>query len=111
MSKTNYTPAPWAVDINTNHAHEAETIRGADNVRIAATYKIHEHRADKMGAYYETRANARLIAAAPELLEALQDAEFLLRKAGQLAGAMQDSFNRSAADARAAIAKATGGEQ
>jgi hypothetical protein len=48
-----------------------------------------------------------LLAAAPDLLEALRDAEFLLRKAGQLAGPMQDSFNRSAADARAAIAKAT----
>ena len=52
------------------------------------------------------KANARLIACAPELLVALVDAEFLLRKAGQLAGPMQDSFNRSAADARAAIAKA-----
>jgi hypothetical protein len=55
----------------------------------------------------QDEANAQLIAAAPELLEALRDAEFLLRKAGQLAGPMQDSYNRSAADARAAIAKAT----
>jgi len=53
-------------------------------------------------------ANARLIAAAPELLAALEDAEFLLRKAGLMAGPMRDSFNRSASDARAAIAKATG---
>lgn len=52
------------------------------------------------------KANAALIAAAPDLLAALEDAESLLRKAGQLAGPMQDSFNRSAADARAAIAKA-----
>ena len=51
-------------------------------------------------------ANARLIAAAPDLLAALIDAEFLLRKAAQLAGPMQDSFARSAADARAAIARA-----
>ena len=42
------------------------------------------------------------------LLAALEDAEFLLRKAGQLTGPMQDSFNRSAADARAVIAKAKG---
>lgn len=53
-------------------------------------------------------ANAALIAAAPDMLAALQDAEFLLRKAGQLAGPMQDSFKRSAADARTAIAKAEG---
>lgn len=56
----------------------------------------------------EVEANARLIASAPELLAALEDAEFLLRKAGLMAGPMRDSFNRSASDARAAIAKATG---
>ena len=49
---------------------------------------------------------ASLFAAAPELLAALEDAEFLLRKAGLIAGPMQDSFKRSATDARAAIAKA-----
>jgi hypothetical protein len=105
MSKQNHTPAPWAVDINTNHAHEAETIRGADNVRIAATYKIHEHRADRMGAYYETRANARLIAAAPELLEALKVAESELRY--HAATRNSEALNI----VRAAINKATGGEQ
>jgi hypothetical protein len=50
---------------------------------------------------------ASLLAAAPELLAALEDAEFLLRKAGLIAGPMQDSFKRSATDARAAITKAT----
>ena len=43
-----------------------------------------------------------------DLLAALEDAEFLLRKAGLMAGPMRDSFNRSASDARAAIAKAMG---
>ena len=54
------------------------------------------------------RADALLFASAPDLLHALQDAEFLLRKAGLMAGPMRDSFNRSASDARAAIAKARG---
>lgn len=53
-------------------------------------------------------SDAHLIAAGPDLLAALEDAEFLLRKAGLMAGPMRDSFNRSAGDARAAIAKATG---
>ncbi len=53
-------------------------------------------------------ANARLISSSPDLLAALEDAVFLLRKAGLMAGPMRDSFNRSASDARAAIAKATG---
>ena len=56
----------------------------------------------------ENEANMNLIAAAPDLLAALEDAEFLLRKAGLMEGPMRDSFNRSASDARAAIAKAMG---
>ena len=66
---------------------------------------------DKVIAYFPTPSamnKAKLLAAAPELLAALEDAEFLLRKAGLMAGPMRDSFNRSASDARAAIAKATG---
>jgi len=54
-------------------------------------------------------ANARLIAAAPELADALRDAEFLLRKLGQLAGPMQDSCQRCASDARALLARVDGG--
>ena len=38
------------------------------------------------------------------LREALADAEFLMRQAGKHSGPMQDSFNRSAEDARAALA-------
>ena len=43
-----------------------------------------------------------------QLVAALEDAEFLMRQAGKIPGPMQDSFRRSAEDARAAIAKATG---
>ena len=51
------------------------------------------------------------IQATSELLEALKDAEFLLRKLSinwKEAGAMVDSTKRSAENARAAIAKAEG---
>jgi hypothetical protein len=98
MSKQNHTPAPWYVlsEGVTDAAIGYRAIIDADGYTVCNPSPMGE-------------ANARLIAAAPMLLEALQDAEFLLRKAGQLSGAMQDSFNRSAADARAAIQKATGG--
>lgn len=52
-----------------------------------------------------------LMAAAPDMLAALRDAEFLLRKAGINPGEatrMADSFKRCAQDAREAIAKAEG---
>jgi len=70
---TKHTPGPWSVDINTNDPREAETIRGGDGIRIAATYKIHKHRDDKTKAYYEARANSRLIATAPEMLKVLRE--------------------------------------
>ena len=60
----------------------------------------------------EATAASRLIAAAPDLLEALEDAEFLLRKIGinwKEAGSMADSCLRSAVDARAAMEKAMAG--
>jgi len=66
---------------------------------------------EKIIAYFpnvSAMRHANVISAAPELLTALKDAEFLLRKAGLMAGPMRDSFNRSASDAREAIVKAEG---
>ena len=86
-----HTPAPWKI----------HTEKGKIGI-------LTENNVDHLATCYGFRKeqNARLIAAAPELLAALEDAEFLLRKAGLIAGPMQDSFKRSATDARAAIAKA-----
>ena len=104
--KTQHTPAPWSVDITTNDNREAETIRGADNIRIAATYKVHEHRADKTAAWYESRANSKLIAAAPDLLRIVSE----MLGAAEIEGADEKSneWRSLMIDARAAIAKATG---
>jgi hypothetical protein len=44
------------------------------------------------------------------LVAALEDAEFLMRQASKHAGSMQDSFKRSAEDARAALALARGNQ-
>ncbi len=98
MSNT-HTPGPWA----TSSADETVVLTAYESGRafVASTLAFNSSVADA-----RDHANARLIAAAPDLLAALEDAEFLLRKAGQLSGPMQDSFKRSASDARAAIAKA-----
>jgi hypothetical protein len=56
----------------------------------------------------EAGANARLISSAPDLLAALEAAEFLLSKEPLWAGPMRDSFKNCASNARAAIEKARG---
>lgn len=90
---TKHTPGPWVVkpveneqggfDIDSEYGyHIAETIGGLD---------------------YEEEANARLIAAAPDLLEALRE----LLEACKDAKFASDPFD-SMPNARTAIAKATG---
>jgi hypothetical protein len=95
--ETKHTPGPWI------YRHGA--IYGNQGLIKPFIVAVDDEYNDE-----ETNANSQLIAAAPELLEALIDAEFLLRKAAQVAGPMQDSFRRSAEDAKVAIAKATGGK-
>jgi len=97
-----HTPGPWQWHIGRG-ANPRLHIQTSAGYQVASTPEINK---------YETReADARLIAASPDLLAALQDAEFLLRKAAafpQDAWSMADSFKRSAEDARAAIARAIG---
>jgi hypothetical protein len=85
----NHTTGPWYT--SNSGSIQGIVIAEQSGANIAVTYAVQD---------------APLVAAAPELLAALEDAEFLLRKAAQVAGPMQDSFARSASDARAAIAKA-----
>lgn len=97
-NKTKHTPGPW----HSTHA----IVYNAQGWAVANATVFHgKHGAD------ESTANAHLIASAPELLEALKDAEFLLRQLSinwKEAARMVDSCKRSASDARAAIAKAEG---
>ena len=88
---TKHTPGPWVI---------AERVRTAriDNARMVrpADHCNYEHGATAIIGTSE--ADANLIAAAPELLQVLQE---IVRK-DLLVGAIKH-------DARAAIAKATGG--
>jgi hypothetical protein len=92
-----HTPAPWS---DSGHDGKGNLIVESGYGSICAVWRVN--------GYGCQVADARLIAAAPEMLAALKDAEFLLRKAGLMAGPMRDSFNRSASDAKEAIAKAEG---
>ena len=89
--ETKHTPGPWKIGTQPPNGEQTiGTYRGL-MVAVATT-----------GAGTPTIANARLIAAAPELLDALLDAACALECCGK------DYY--AATKARAAIAKATGND-
>ena len=101
-----HTPGPWAIvdrddSLVIQTESQAKTKYGASRYACLGGFDRHD---DKQ--YAEAKANARLIAAAPDLLEALQDL-FI----DCMACDYNDGFNTSplAKKVRAAIAKATGG--
>ena len=100
--KAAHTPAPWRIEWNTAQGGEGHYITDINDMgeisRIAAVL-FHD---DTDG---ETRANARLIAAAPELLAALKDVLRIAQAASVGVPGNSPRLDR----ARAAIAKAEGG--
>jgi len=93
-----YTPGPWR--------QTGVNVRAGDALIAFST----DHYADEHLMESEKLANARLIASAPDLLRALEDAEFLLRKVSnnpKEIGSMLDSLKRCAIDAREAIQSAS----
>jgi hypothetical protein len=90
---TNHTPAPWHIEFAMAQGGEAHHVcdsRDMSELSIIATVHFHD---DEDG---ETKANARLISAAPELLNVLKDiAEYGLS-------------TRNIKEAKSIIAKVTG---
>ncbi|HBO5316114.1 TPA: hypothetical protein L4W78_005920 [Pseudomonas aeruginosa] len=102
MSKQSHTPGPWNVDF----------IDGVDGVFAAGDKRICQvNEVDIVGWNVrfrdESEANGRLIAAAPELLDALEDAVNRLTSSLILMKCDDDFIKKETAKARAAIAKAT----
>lgn len=97
-----HTPGPWSV---TNNNWETSTVYGRDGETIAAC-QINSIVTEDTQYEFEAikEANARLIAAAPELLEALEH----LLKVRTREGVKPQSRDAAEAKSRAAIAKATG---
>jgi len=97
---TKHTPGPWNISSANRYAVNASgrgiaTAEGADDVKYSDFFPPTE----------EAAANARLIAAAPDLLAALMACERELSAVWSGQGQIND--NRHAVNARAAIAKAT----
>ena len=89
--KTEYTAGPWHADFQ-----KISEVK-ADNGALIA-------RCNKLTSLTNLQANARLIAAAPELLEALE----AMKSSFHGVEWMEPLMQQASAMARAAIAKATG---
>ena len=104
--KAAHTPAPWQIEWNAAQGGEGHYITDSKDMvelsRIAAVL-FHD---DADG---ETRANARLIAAAPQLLEALQTTAANLRSWKAANGGGIKTFDSRLEVVEEAIAKAEGG--
>ena len=95
-SKPKWTPGEWIAWVIDR---EFGLLRIRDsNANVIATLSLDENRPAE-----ETKANAHLIAAAPELVEAL---EYLHRWTSDVGG--DEEFHRWRARARAALAKVRG---
>ena len=106
--KTKHTPGPWVVRTIDQSLATVETQDGRYIIGNAGQLRADDW---KTG-HIERRANARLIAAAPELLEALQemvagDAE-AIEEAQALGVPFPEEMLATFKKARAAIARATG---
>ncbi len=102
MSK--HTPGPWMANEWRASENGEEVARGWEIVKDGYLLPMADCDSEN---YEESTANARLIAAAPDLLEALQ--RISLAKPDQLDHSIDVAIiERCANVARAAIAKATG---
>jgi hypothetical protein len=98
-----HTPGPWRVKGDSIVGPLGNTIAECFGYSVRATSADQKRRGGR-------ESNARLIASAPDLLRALEDAEFLLRKVSnnpKEIGSMLDSLKRCAIDAREAIQSAS----
>lgn len=110
MSKTKHTPGPWRASLKSKDSVRIET---DDNFNGYVATVGADDTEERNGTIYEFvsktgRANARLIAAAPELLEALK---IVVTQLGEYKDGDGAAKYHALNIARAAITKAEGGEK
>ncbi|MEN6384599.1 MAG: hypothetical protein ABFD79_05320 [Phycisphaerales bacterium] len=109
MTNTKHTPAPWNVgstcmpkSVDSNYLiHSANSISIAEVYKPNDKFRCREYNADV------SRANARLIAAAPELLQALEEILIAFSDSIRLGGENAEKY-LAVQGAALAIAKAKG---
>jgi hypothetical protein len=99
--KTEHTKGPWEVEADSLRGNSYVAISGDEWIELATVVvRMKDGKESEEGL-----ANARLIAAAPQLLAALEFIELSCRMGG-----MPDGWELPMLKVRAAIAKAKGGE-
>jgi hypothetical protein len=102
-----HTPGPWLLTGHTVYALDEVGQTNRFSCNMQAGYSYYGRTVKERVSNDELTANARLIAAAPELLEALR----IARMQVALLGGEMDAVNSDVLSiADAAIAKATGGQ-
>lgn len=99
MSKPKWTPGPWTVLIT--------GMRGSFHIPQAQAHEA-GHADDGVDGYSVSKANAQLIAAAPELYEALANLVSRFEQACRYAGSDAKFIGEATTKARAALASARG---
>ena len=98
MGESKHTPGPW---ITFQPRGDGSVPVRTDGLGLTICY-VHD------GAICDALVNARLIAAAPELLDALRDARSMLATVEVIDGEDDDPWSKAIARMDAAIAKAEG---
>ena len=117
VSEVKHTPGPWRLKVGGNFGNSIEGFSGKnfdeldDGFRTICNYQSCEPTGKRVAEDANALANARLIAAAPELLEALQkfiDYEKAMDSRDDVSGML--IYAEFSSMARAALAKATGAQ-
>lgn len=107
MRQTKHTPGPWSVLWSSNTFPSIHA--GPTSVPVASLYAHTPSRSDR-DIFENAEANARLIAAAPELLEALNGIQNALQNYNQTAP-VNELREKLGPMLQRIIAKATGGSR
>jgi len=105
MSRTKHSPAPWRVCEDPSGQLTIASSSGADDQVCSLPFQPGER------SYTNDIANAKLLAAAPDLLSACGELLFAVEAVLEILGRDEQAGSPEIEQARAAVAKATAGDR